>query len=863
MKHKKLTRIAACLAYVYCSISGAAESIEYDSSFLMGTSAAGIDLSRYSDGNPVQPGSYDVKIRLNDKTNSTMTIEFIDTGKKYAEACISPKILARLHVKQPELDDGQAVLQKREDRADDCLNMAEAIPQSAINFNVGDLILDITVPQAWILPNYAGYVDPSLWEDGINAATLSYRLNAWRSHNQGETTESLYSAMNAGINLGNWHFRANGNYNWQKDGDSEFEFQHRYLQRDLPFIRSQLIAGETYTTGETFDSVAIKGFRVYSDDRMLPPNMSGFSPVIRGIARTNAKVTITQGNYKIYEDVVPAGEFVIDNIIPSGYGNDLIVTIEEADGSKRTFSQPFSSVTQMLRPGVGRWDFSGGQVDDDNLRGDYNVVQGSFYYGLNNYFTGYTGIQATDSHYMAVLLGLGVNTTLGAFSVDVTQSNAQIEGDGTYQGQSYRISWNKLWGPSNTSLNLAAYRYSTSSYLGLNDALNLQDDAKYRANDKDRDTIGNYSRLRNQFTVNLNQPLLFNNQDYGSIYTNGSWTDYWNGSGSQSSYSIGYSKGQSWGSWSLTLQRSWNEDGKKDDSLYVGISVPFDTLLGKERRQTAFNSLDSHLSTDFNGNHSLNTSTSGSNDLYSYSLNANYDMNKQMSDLAGVGGYLSYQSPWGMVGGSVSADNDNSRQISLSTNGGFVLHSEGLTFSNDNFNDSSTIILVKAPGAHGARINGGGNTIDRWGYGATSSASAYRENSIGLDIADLQNDVELKSTSLKAIPRNGAVVVASFETDTRRSAIVTLHRSDNKPLPFASDVTDENGVLLGNVGQGNQAFIRGIAENGILRIQWTDNGSTQPQYCTAHYRISEEQLKTQGTAPVLLDNVQCTVSVAP
>lgn len=52
--------------------------------------------------------------------------------------------------------------------------------------------------------------------------------------------------------------------------------------------------------------------------------------------------------------------FVIDDLSPSGYGSDLIVTVEESDGSKRTFSQPFSSVVQMLRHGVGRWDISGG-----------------------------------------------------------------------------------------------------------------------------------------------------------------------------------------------------------------------------------------------------------------------------------------------------------------------------------------------------------------------------------------------------------------------------------------------------------------------------------------------------------------------
>ena len=59
--------------------------------------------------------------------------------------------------------------------------------------------------------------------------------------------------------------------------------------------------GESYTTGETFDSVSIRGIRLYSDSRMLPPTLASFAPIIHGVANTNAKVTITQGGYKIYE----------------------------------------------------------------------------------------------------------------------------------------------------------------------------------------------------------------------------------------------------------------------------------------------------------------------------------------------------------------------------------------------------------------------------------------------------------------------------------------------------------------------------------------------------------------------------------
>ncbi len=42
----------------------------------------------------------------------------------------------------------------------------------------------------------------------------------------------------------------------------------------------------------------------------------------------------------------------------------------------------------MLRPGVGRWDISGGQVLKDDIQDEPNLFQASYYYGLNNYLTG-------------------------------------------------------------------------------------------------------------------------------------------------------------------------------------------------------------------------------------------------------------------------------------------------------------------------------------------------------------------------------------------------------------------------------------------------------------------------------------------
>ncbi|EAA4434950.1 outer membrane usher protein [Salmonella enterica] len=853
----KKTLLAVCCALLYSQPGLTADVVEYDSSFLMGDGAASIDVSRYSDGNPTPVGTYTVKVFVNEKPVASQTIPFIDVGKKSAEACLTPKNLAQLHIKQPEIVGEKAVLKRGDEESDDCLNLPALIDQSSVEFDMGDQRLDITVPQAWVNKGYEGYVEPSLWESGIPAALLSYNINGYHNTNNGVDNDSMYAAFNTGVNLGAWRFRANGNYNWDKDNGSNFDFQNRYVQRDLPALRSQLIMGESYTTGETFDSVSIRGVRLYSDSRMLPSQLANYAPVIRGVANTNAKVTVTQSGYKIYEATVPPGPFEINDLSPSGYGSDLIVTIEEADGSKRTFSQPFSSVMQMQKPGVGRWDFSAGEVNDDDIHDKPYLAQGTYYYGLNNYLTAYSGIQGTNNHYLAGLIGVGLNTPFGALALDVTHSRTEIPDDKTYQGQSYRLTWNKLIEPTNTSFNVAAYRYSTQDYLGLNDALQLIDEAKNN-NDDRRDTMDNYARMKNQITLSISQPIQDGEIDYGSFYLSGSWTDYWATGDSRSDYTLGYGKGFSWGSMSINLQRTWDEDGEKDDSLYINLSIPLANLLGGEDRRSGFTSLSTQMRTDFNGGHNLSMNSSGNNEdnTLNYSVNTGYTMQKEDKNISDVGGYVSYQSPWGDISASASANNDSNRQYSLSTDGGFILHSGGLTFTNDNFSNSDALVLVKAPGAKGARINGGGSTIDRWGYGASNALSAYRENQVSLDIDTLENDVELKSTSTMLVPRDGAVVFASFETDQGRSAIITMTRNDGKTIPFGAEVFEGN-TPIGNMGQGGQAFVRGINDRGELTVRWFENN--QPTRCSATYQLPTDQQTVGSGQTLLLNNITCRV----
>jgi outer membrane usher protein len=129
-----------------------------------------------------------------------------------------------------------------------------------------------------------GYVDPSLWEEGIPVAMASYDLNAWHSEGTGSNSDSAYAGLRYGANLGPWRFRSRGSLNWNEKNGSDYSNQDIYLQRDITPLKAQMLIGDSYTRGDAFDSIGLRGLRLYNDDRMLPNGLSSYAPVIRGVA---------------------------------------------------------------------------------------------------------------------------------------------------------------------------------------------------------------------------------------------------------------------------------------------------------------------------------------------------------------------------------------------------------------------------------------------------------------------------------------------------------------------------------------------------------------------------------------------------
>ncbi|HDG1686630.1 outer membrane usher protein [Kluyvera cryocrescens] len=833
----------------YPILSSAQEEVEFNSNFLMGSNK--IDTSRYAKGNPVSPGEYQVQIYLNNKQIvNELNLEFQDNGTAQAEPCLKPSLLERL-----EVDSEKAVIPIPAD--EQCLgDLAHYFPGSSVSYDPLNLRLDVVMPQVFLQQIPVGTVPPSRWENGIPALLLAYDTNYYHQVSSTRDSDTAYAGLTYGANLGPWRLRARGSLNWDSDDDDiGYDSQDIYLQRDIAPLRAQMILGDSSTKGDAFDTLKVRGLRLYTDKRMYSSSVNNYAPIIRGVANSNAKVTVKQNGSTIYQTTVPPGPFTLSDVIPSGYGNDLDVTVEEADGSKTTFTVAYSSVPQLIRKGYGRWEVAAGELHDNSLNHKPKVAQLTGYYGLSDTITGYGGLQASDQSYYAVLGGLAFNTPLGAIATDITHSQAEF--DDTAQdhqsGESYRVTYSSLVSATQTTFSLAAYRFSTKGYLTLKDAASLNDDL----HDGSLENLGDYQRLRDQLQLNINQPLRWGGEDHGSFYLSGSWETYWGGYADTQQYSVGYSNNWKALNYSISAQRSYDNEGKKDDSVFINFTLPFSAFTHDNHKPGGFTTLSGGISNSGHGSTQFNANASGAtaDNKFSYSVNAATGIGGgDNSTTSSVGTYLTWNSPYGPFNASASATDGEGSQYSLSNSGGVIVHSGGVTFAPDSIGSDSAIALVRADGAEGAKLTMGDGEIGRSGYGMSTYLSPYRENRIGLNIEGMDNDVEIKSTSTTVVPTSGAVVGVNFETDQGRPVLLMLIRGDGGDIPLGAAVRNEKGDDVGNVGQAGYAYVRGIEDVGTLQVVW---GAKTNEMCQVSYRIPTDRQMADKT--IVLSGQRCVM----
>ncbi|MFM0039808.1 fimbria/pilus outer membrane usher protein [Paraburkholderia strydomiana] len=812
-----LGALAAWSAVPAFAASAQLADVQFNSDFLMKPKGRSVDVSRFERGNPVQPGEYTVDLYVNGNWVGHDALRFVvREGAANAEPCLDKTLIERLGLDYTTLSDkGRGELAKAQ--AGECASLADLLDGASQTFDLSDLRLDLSIAQASLLRNPQGYVSPEFWDEGVNSATLGYNLNSFHVSGAGASGTQTYLGLNGGVNIGSWHFRQNSALTWQSNGPRTYQNIASYLQHDLPSLRSQLTLGDAFTDGAVFDSIGIRGVELASDDRMLPDSLRGYAPLIRGVAMTNARVSVTQNGNRLYETTVAPGAFEINDLYATGYGGNLLVTVTEADGSQHSFSVPYASVAQLLRPGITRFNVAAGQLRDAQVSERDNLVQATVQRGFNNVITGYAGTIVAQG-YLAGLLGAAVNTPLGAVALDVTEARASIRGVTNTTGQSVRISYSKLLPATDTNFTVAAYRYSSSGFWALRDAMLAR---SVVAAGQDPSGV---DRQRNQVQLTMNQSF---GNGWGNAYVVGSTLDYWNRGGTTTQFQIGYNNVlralDTSFSYNVSLSRQRGAlSGQMNNQFFASVSIPLGTGQHAPTLSTSF----THNSASGSSAQAMLNGAAGVDNEFTYGVTANHAPG---SSAGGVNGQ--YRSPYATLAASASGGSGFS-QMSAGVSGAIVAHPGGVTFANDL---GDTIGVVDAQDAKGARItNSSGVRVDRFGYAVIPYLTPYSLNTVEIDPKGIPLDVEFKSTSQQVAPRANSVVMIHFGTVSGRAAVIGARLPNGAPLPFGASVYDAKGASVGAIGQNSRIFVRGVADEGALTVKWGDAADEQ---CAFGYQL--------------------------
>ncbi|MCX7207065.1 MAG: fimbria/pilus outer membrane usher protein [Proteobacteria bacterium] len=775
-------------------------AVEFNISVLDAVDRENIDLSVFSKVGYVLPGRYILGIKSNNHLIPELPVMFHARGlpEESAEACITSDVLAKLGLK----DESIKLISYWHNG--ECADFSE-LKGISIRNAINEGYIAIGIPLAYMEYSDADWVPPAFWDNGLPSLMLDYSATAYESRFKNKPSErklSVYGTL--GANLGAWRFRGDFQGGNQGTGDAEerFNWSRIYAYRALPSINSTLVIGDNYLGSDLFDSFRYTGIALSSDDRMLPPALQGYAPEIRGIAKTNAKVTISQNANILYETIVPAGPFNIQEL-GRGVRGQLQVKVLEQDGSIQTFSVDTATIPYLTRPGSVRYKAALGKSSASGYKsgnsGDILFGSSEFSWGVSNSWSLFGGSIFSEK-YNAVALGLGRDLyQLGALSLDITRSAANLANENDRQGFSYRLNYSKRFDEIDGDIAFAGYRFSQREFMSMNEFLEANKALVNIGNSKSMYTVTGSKSFSNFKT---------------SVYASYTHQDYWNIVPEEriqlsvsKMFDSGFIKGMSA---NLSFSKNVNQNSS-GNMLSMNLSIPMGQGASAHYAASRNNDVNSHDVTYSNyqndGNH--------------WQISAGV-RNKEGGSAESVRGYYAHEGAMASTTLSVGHESGEYWSAAATVRSAITITAEGAALHQQSVNGGTRLMLDTA-GVGGVAINGGRTQSNYWGKAVVGDVNSYARTSAAVDVNQLADDVEVSSPVVDATLTEGAVGYRKLSVQQGMKLMTTLTLPDGRYLPFGVQIVDVKGRVAGLVSDAGMAYLSGINSDSEFTATWSDS----------------------------------------
>ena len=787
---------------LFCSsISYAATDVEFNTDVLDAEDRGNVDLTRFATDNYIPAGEYLLDIKINGQEIGQKKIRYLASKDgKSTQACISGELLSMLALKEEAQLKVEAV-------SEDCYNVL-SLPGATLNNYAGTL--DITVPQAWMKYNDPNWTPPERWDEGIAGILLDYSLtgqyNRQLDTHKDDTMLSGYGQT--GVNLGAWRLRGEYQTNYNNTQRKfNFDVNQIYAYRPLPLMAARLTMGEIYLASQIFDTIRFTGLNLTSDERQLPPNLQGYAPEIRGIAKTSAKVTVKQSGRILYETTVPAGPFNIQDLRSSVRGT-LDVEVQEQDGSTSTFQVNTANIPYLTRPGYVRYNLATGAPSRYNhkIQGP-GFISGDFSWGITNAWSLFGGLQSAGAGYSAISAGIGRDLSVfGALSLDAIQSYSKQPDADRLKGIAYRLSYAKTFDEFNSAITFAGYRFSQKNFRSFAQYLN----ERYEG----YESLGHQKEV---YTITGNKTFWADEPGKATtVFLTYTHQSYWDQS-SEDRYGLSVGRSFTVGgirgvTTNISAYRSYYE-GRKDDSINFTLSVPVG--------DSQWVGLDTQTNNGKTSPMLSYTDSSDYNNLWRFRAGAS------QSGETSADGYYQRRSQYAEINSNASYQQNHYASVSSTLRGGITATRHGAAIHNSSATMNTARVMVNTNGVGDVPLNDGRSRTNSFGIAVIPDIVSYNSFDTRVDVDAMSDSIEAAKAISTSTLTEGAIGYQVFGMAQGEKMMGSIRLGDGTYPPFGSEVINGDGVSVAMIMDGGQAWLAGINPSELLSVIWS--GKTQCQ----------------------------------
>ena len=770
------------LALLHASGASARE-VTFDTGILQSRGLS-TDLNRYFAETPrYLPGVHSVQVVVNGKSRGTAAVRFGEDGT----LCIDSDFLDFSGLMPVPLKANEA-----------CHNIRDDYAQAVVNSLPGQNSVELYLPPE-ALNGLNG--DIKNFQHGGTAGILNYSLFSTRSEYQGsESNNYSQASLEGGFNVADWALRSRYIMT-DDDGDKNAESIYTYAEHVFAAQKMTMQVGEINATSDVLSGLPISGIQLMPTSGL---HNSGTGVSVSGIARTSqARVEVRQNGRLVFNTLVPAGPFTLDDVPAVRSNVDLNVTVIESDGASSRFIVPASAVRaqQLARPqGLSA---SVGRVRD--IDGDY---EDPWVFNIS------------DGWRVMPRLNILASTAL-AQDYQATGTRAEFLLTDDWNVSTSLAGSHEQFGSQNSGLKTE-----------LQSAVTLSESVSFS------NSVAHYSGGYRELADALDDDF----QPYDNTWsTNLNWS-----SGLLGTFSLGFNYNQAGGegedsryvlaSWGKTFKYAsvsvnWQsavgntDDEQDDDMLYVNLSIPLggsQSISSYMRNQGSRSSYGVQNSGSLSEHTNYYISADRDNDSDENSVNANISSNLHYTQLS--------------VGGGSNGNNQRNYNATLS--GGVAMHKSGVTFTPYSIRDTFAIAKLNEHKA-GVEIVTPQGTVwtDKWGQAVIPGLNEWRNSRIEIDANKLPQSMTLANGTKYIAAAHASVSEVSFKVLNSRRVMLRVKQLDGKTLPKGLSIVDEKGNYIVTSVDDGHVFLNDADQIKALYAMDNDNN----RICQIAYTLSDKR----------------------